>query len=181
MAAGLAGPIQREKHDLFRRRYKRCQPALRRHQPLDGKILERFQFADLDIGAADESGTQVEVLHHAQHSEHGPVTPSAGAASSEAWRVRWVPEGFTLTGGESRSLLDKTYTDGLAVFSVFLEPMRKQIQPGEGRARQGGTTAYTRGMQLGGKPVLVTVVGEVPINTARMVADSISWAGSDAD
>ncbi|MCZ6831777.1 MAG: MucB/RseB C-terminal domain-containing protein [Gammaproteobacteria bacterium] len=147
----------------------------------DGKILERFQFAALDIGSAQVPGTQVDVLHYAQHSEHHPVVPPPEAASTEAWRVRWVPEGFTLTEGESHSRLDKTYTDGLAVFSVFLEPMQQQIQPGEGRARQGGTTAYTRGMQLGGKPILVTVVGEVPINTARMVADSLIWTGADAD
>ena len=146
----------------------------------DGKILERFQFADLEIGAGQESGTQVDVLHHAHHPGHNPAVPPPEAASGEAWRVRWVPEGFGLTEGESRSRSDKTYTDGLAVFSVFLEPMQRQIQPGEGRARQGGTTAYTRGMQLAGKPILVTVVGEVPINTARMVADSIIWVDLDA-
>ena len=28
--------------------------------------------------------------------------------------------------------------------------------------------------QLEGQPVLVTVIGEVPVNTARMVADSVS-------
>ena len=80
-----------------------------------------------------------------------------------------------MTAGDSHSAQDKTYTDGLAVFSVFLELMQRQIQPGEGRARTGGTTAYTRGLQLAGRPVLVTVVGEVPINTARIVADSVNW------
>lgn len=147
----------------------------------DGKILERFQFADLEIGGGDEPGTQVDVLHHASHPEDERATVPAESARTQAWRVRWVPDGFALTEGASHSRLDKTYTDGLAVFSVFLEPMQKQIPPGEGRARQGGTTAYTRGMQLAGKPILVTVVGEVPINTARMVADSIIWAKTDAD
>jgi sigma-E factor negative regulatory protein RseB len=149
----------------------------------DGKILERFQFADLDIGSEQESGTQVDVVHHAQHDEHAhsESAPRSAAASGDAWHAAWVPQGFTLTSGESRSQSDKTYTDGLAVFSVYLEPMQQRVQPGEGRARQGGTTAYTRGMQLGGKAILVTVVGEVPINTARMVADSIIWSGADAD
>ncbi len=41
--------------------------------------------------------------------------------------------------------------------------------------RSGGTTSYTRGMKLSGQPVLVTVIGEVPVNTARMVADSVAW------
>jgi sigma-E factor negative regulatory protein RseB len=147
----------------------------------DGKILERFQFADLEIGRGREPGTQVDVMHHASHPEHDQVSVPAEPAGTAAWRVRWVPEGFALTEGASSSDRDKTYTDGLAVFSVFLEPMQNQIPPGEGRARQGGTTAYTRGMQLAGKPILVTVVGEVPINTARMVADSIIWAKTDVD
>ena len=75
-------------------------------------------------------------------------------------------------GGTAR----RTYTDGLAVFSVFLEELGREIRPGEGVVRSGGTTSYTRGMDLSGQPVLITVIGEVPINTARMVADSVAWA-----
>ena len=70
----------------------------------------------------------------------------------------------------------RTYTDGLAVFSVFLEELGREIRPGEGVVRSGGTTSYTRGMDLTGQPVLITVIGEVPVNTARMVADSVAWA-----
>jgi sigma-E factor negative regulatory protein RseB len=70
----------------------------------------------------------------------------------------------------------RTYTDGLAVFSVFLEVLSEDIRPGEGVVRTGGTTSYTRGMHMSGRPVLVTVIGEVPLNTARMVADSIREA-----
>jgi sigma-E factor negative regulatory protein RseB len=148
----------------------------------DGKILERFQFADLELGLEREPGTQVDVLHHAQHDDHAHLAPARPAvAGRDAWHAAWVPEGFTLTRGEAHSQLDKTYTDGLAVFSVYLEPMQQGVQPGEGRARQGGTTAYSRGKQLGGKSILVTVVGEVPINAARLVAESIVWSGSDAD
>jgi sigma-E factor negative regulatory protein RseB len=148
----------------------------------DGKILERFQFADLVIGSGQEAGTQFDVVHHAQHDDHAQSAPPRSIATgSDSWHAAWVPEGFALTRGEAHSQSDKTYTDGLAVFSVYLEPMQQRVQPGEGRARQGGTTAYTRGKQLGGKAILVTVVGEVPVNTARMVADSITWSGADAD
>ena len=42
--------------------------------------------------------------------------------------------------------------------------------------RKGGTTSYIRGMQVDAKPMLVTVLGEVPVNTARMVADSVTWS-----
>ena len=69
----------------------------------------------------------------------------------------------------------KTFTDGLAVFSVFIEELGQEIKPGEGVVRNGSTTSYTRGMRVVEQAVLVTIVGEVPINTARMVADSVNW------
>ena len=53
----------------------------------------------------------------------------------------------------------------------------REIRPGEGVVQQGSTLSYTRGMRLADRPVLVTVVGEVPVNTARMVADSLRWDG----
>ena len=145
----------------------------------DGKILERFQFADLRIGEVRRPGTRVEVIHHASHQHHAEQSDHREERGS--WEVSWVPQGFVLTEGDSLSGKDKTFTDGLAVFSVFLETMPELEAPGEGRARQGGTTAYTRGMAVDGQPVLVTVLGEVPINTARMVADSINWRVSFAD
>ncbi len=146
----------------------------------DGKVLERFQFADLQIGEVDSEGTQVDVLYEAAHPAPG-ATATPASASPYDWYVRWVPDGFELTAGVPVSAQDKTYTDGLALFSVFLELMPELARPGEGRARQGGTTAYTRGMAVGGKPVLITILGEVPINTARMVADSVQWSGAGAD
>jgi sigma-E factor negative regulatory protein RseB len=147
---------------------------------LDGKVLERFQFADLQIGDFEGEGTQVEAMYQASHPHH-QQEPAANDGSAEHWRVRWVPEGFILTDGQLNSTRDKTFTDGLALFTVFLEHTAELAQPGEGRARQGGTTAYTRGMAVAGKQVLVTVLGEVPINTARMVADSVRWSNAGAD
>ena len=58
---------------------------------------------------------------------------------------------------------------------MFLEDLNIEIQSGEGLVRKGGTITYTRGLHITGRPVLVTVIGEVPVNTARMVANSVSW------
>mgnify|MGYP001589987876 CR=1 FL=1 len=147
----------------------------------DGKILERFQFADLSIGPVDELNGATEGVHHASHSHADAASGAASTGSELPWHIGWVPDGFVQTDGDNGSVFDKTFTDGLAVFTVFLETMPKLAAPGEGRARQGGTTAYTRGMALDRQAVLVTVLGEVPINTARMVADSIRWSSLHAD
>lgn len=138
------------------------------------KVLEKFQFASLSYAPEPSSATQVNLVHQAQH-------PRPGAAKSPVlmaarWEVSWLPHGFMSTDSAAGGAARRTYTDGLAVFSVFLEELGREIRSGEGVVRSGGTTSYTRGMELGGQPVLITVIGEVPINTARMVADSVAWA-----
>ncbi len=140
----------------------------------DGRILERFQFADLEIGDVDMEGTEVDVIRHAPH-DHGVLRPPPDP-DAMAWNVGWLPAGFTLTDDIANTGHDKSFTDGLAIFSVFVERVPEMESPGEGVARQGGTNAYTRGRSLSGQPVLITVLGEVPMTTARRVADSVSWA-----
>jgi sigma-E factor negative regulatory protein RseB len=137
------------------------------------KLLEKFQFADLSYNEDLPDGVDIDVIHHAEHPVPGADVP--GRALSAPWRVRWLPRGFAATDAQPQETSRRTYTDGLAVFSVFLEELDRELKPGEGVARTGSTTSYTRGMRLADKPVLITVVGEVPVNTARMVADSVAW------
>jgi sigma-E factor negative regulatory protein RseB len=138
----------------------------------NNQTLEQFQFANLSYQDDRVEVPQVEIVHEAHHPMPGVNLDDTPLKRD--WTVRFLPGGFmptdTVVGGSRR-----TYTDGLAVFSVFLEELREGIRPGEGVVRQGSTLSYTRGMQLGGTPILVTVIGEVPPNTARLVADSVSW------
>lgn len=137
------------------------------------EILEKFQFASLSYTADPSSGDAGSPVHHAQHPLPAEPELTTGGFGGPAWGLKWVPQGFTATDSPQKGEARRTYTDGLAVFSIFLEPLSGDIRPGEGVVRSGGTTSYTRGMQLAGQAVLVTVIGEVPLNTARMVADSI--------
>jgi sigma-E factor negative regulatory protein RseB len=137
------------------------------------KVLEKFQFADLSYDENVPAGIEIDVIHHAEHPV--PDTPTPGRSLSRAWNVRWLPHGFAATDAQRPEASRRTYTDGLAVFSVFMEELERELKPGEGVARNGSTTSYTRGMRLSDQPVLITVVGEVPVNTARMVADSVTW------
>lgn len=138
------------------------------------RVLEKFQFADLAYNARQTDGTEVSVVHQTEHPELSSAEPEHSVP--HRWKVRWLPRGFTPTDTPDENAARKTYTDGLAVFSVFVEELDRAIRPGEGVARTGSTTSYTRGMDISGEPVLVTVVGEIPVNTARMVADSLAWA-----
>lgn len=142
------------------------------------KVLERFQFANISYTSENIPTDSVDVEHHANHPApqgHAGIEPSADHFPAALWNPGWLPKGFMSTEDASDSDRRRTYTDGLAVFSVFLEILPRDIQPGEGVVRHGGTTSYTRGMRMGGKPALITIIGEVPVNTARMVADSVRW------
>ena len=143
------------------------------------KILEKFQFANLSYTGQSPGGAEVNVVHEAKHPH--PLETATTPLIGREWAVSWVPRGFTATDAQADNTGRRTYTDGLAVFSVFLEELGREIRPGEGVVRNGGTTSYTRGMRLTGQPVLVTVIGEVPVNTARMVADSVDWMRQHAD
>ncbi len=138
-----------------------------------GRVLEKYQFASLSYGDSLPGTTEVETFHRARHPH--PAHSSAGTSVQRDWAVSWLPRGFTPTDSPAPRSGRRTYTDGLAVFSVFLEDLEREMRPGEGTVREGGTTSYTRGMTRAGQPVLVTVIGEVPVNTARMVADSVHW------
>jgi sigma-E factor negative regulatory protein RseB len=137
------------------------------------KTLETTQFAYISYTDGVPTATDVDVVHAAQHPHR--EQPPVNSASTRGWTVGWVPRGFAATESSLGLNGRRTYTDGLAVFSVFLEDLDLQIQPGDGFVRQGGTTTYSRGVLLAGQFVLITVIGEIPVNTARMVADSVAW------
>ncbi len=137
------------------------------------KTLETMQFARLSYSDVMPASPAIDAVHQAQHPQADDVRVQASVA--RAWTVGWVPRGFSATDSTPGRSGRRTYTDGLAVFSVFMEDLDIEIRPGEGLILQGGTTTYTRGLRVSDQPVLVTVIGEVPVNTARMVADSVSW------
>lgn len=134
----------------------------------DQRVIEEFQFASLNMRAENMDVAQIQ-----HQTGHPHPHETAHLRSGPRWELNWLPAGFMATDGAPDVSPRKTYTDGLASFSVFLEPLANAIRPGEGVERQGSTVAYTRGVSLGQRPVLVTVLGEIPTNTARMIADSV--------
>ena len=133
----------------------------------DQAVLEQYQFASLQLfnTVTPDSASFEYAAAHPQATLAEPAGPG--------WHPAWLPGGFVPTDAAPASSPRKSYTDGMASFSVFFEPMPGRLQPGEGVERQGSTLAYTRGTRLQGQAVLITVLGEVPLNTARMVADAV--------
>jgi sigma-E factor negative regulatory protein RseB len=137
----------------------------------NGQPLERFQYivfepvaqASLQAGQACRPVTDREVR---------PL-------EEQAWRSEWLPAGFALTriveqraSHEDPPVAWLVYGDGLARFSVFLEPWREGLSIDQ-RSQLGPTAAVSRRLATDQGDLLVTVIGEIPLGTAERVALSI--------
>ena len=139
-----------------------------------GQLLERFQFTQLDL---DTLPTDQELQSGAGCQ---PVTASKATAEVvETWRSDWLPPGFTLSRvAERRSpasneqVASLVYFDGLARFSVFVEPLRG-VMVEDARSQIGPTAAVSRRLATADGDVMVTVVGEIPLGTAERIALSM--------
>ncbi|WP_228289241.1 MucB/RseB C-terminal domain-containing protein [Marinobacter salinisoli] len=141
----------------------------------DGKVLEHFQFTSLEI-TDDIADQEFEI-----QSRGKEVTmPLDGGRESDerlpvvgGWNLGWHPEGFmaaaTPRSGRGQAV---AYSDGIAAFSVFVEPEGKVRMP-TGVSRIGATTVYMKALAVGDGRYMVTVVGEIPPETARLVAESV--------
>lgn len=135
------------------------------------RLLERFQFVDLDLNPDSESlREKTEVL-----PEEGSRCTDIHGGEPTRWTLNWLPPGFAYSGEKRlpNGIDMLMYTDGLASFSVFLQPMANE--PGiEGRAQRGATSAYMGQLAVDNQPYRVTVVGEIPGNVAEQLARGIS-------
>ncbi len=153
----------------------------------EGNKLEIFMFSQLSLGDAvqdsdlepeDAQGSMVSYLT-LQPADSQVLTLPIEADKSAQWATQWLPAGFKMatadlrrkpaSGQNVRSLM---YTDGLAAFSIFIEPM-----PERGAAsmvsQNGATVAVTHRVDGKNGYFLVTLVGEIPVTTAQEIIASV--------
>ena len=118
----------------------------------DGQMLERYEYAEIRYGA--RSAPDIEP-----------------AKSVRYVRERFVVPGFFLILEEPDGVF--VVSDGLATASVFVEPLPHGAPGGEGAITEGATLIYTRGVPGTDGGLLISVLGEVPLVTARLLADAI--------
>lgn len=144
-----------------------------------GQLLERFQFIQFLPDAVQSADVEA-------GSACKPISLAAKETSDTApqWRSDWLPDGFQLLDSSVRPspasderVAWLTYGDGLARFSVFLEPLRGAVVE-DARNQMGPTVAVSKRLTTADGDVMVTVVGEVPLGTAERIALSMR-AGAD--
>ncbi|MDH0303487.1 MULTISPECIES: MucB/RseB C-terminal domain-containing protein [unclassified Pseudomonas] len=140
-----------------------------------GQLLERFQMTRLDT---DDLPSDSDLSASAACKPVEQVASSA-AETVAGWRSDWLPPGFELVNSSVRrdparksTVSSLMYDDGLARFSVFLEPIGSDVGA-DTRAQLGPTVAVSRRLTTPTGKVMVTVVGEIPLGTAERVALSM--------
>lgn len=142
-----------------------------------GQLLERFQFTSLDT---DNVLTDKDLLADADCKVITLDSDKASAVkTAQVWHSDWLPPGFELTSSTSHKdpktkvqVNSLMYDDGLARFSVFLEPLNGATVT-DTRTQLGPTVAVSRRLTTPEGEIMVTVVGEIPIGTAERIALSM--------
>lgn len=149
------------------------------------KVLEGFQFSQVRIGAeVDPAALDVTGEQAIRETFHA-LPPNGQQPLSSRWQLSWMPEGFVRSshqkhsvGGRSTAVQSMHYTDGLAVFSLFIEPSKSAVEAFQ--TQSGSTTAYVSPKRIDKGWLAVTVVGEVPLAAAIKIAQSVSQAPDEA-
>ncbi len=144
----------------------------------NNRVLERFQYVDVQIGAtiADSDLGPVEEEDHLVSSEAAPCLDNGMLQLSPPnWRPGWLPPGYSLAGHEISTESGREtliYTDGLSVFSLFIDPDMAANFP-QMQAQRGATAAYLSRISVEDRQYVICVVGEIPVETAKLVMQSV--------
>lgn len=145
-----------------------------------GNVLEQFMFAQLDIvdqiPAKMLVPSSVAMQKSSWRDERKPVATTAPI--DNRWQITTMPAGFYLMGHYNKQLPHRDQRaehlvvgDGLASVSVYIEAYKDKEQTVEGASKMGAVNMF--GSLVGNHQL--TVVGEVPAATIRMIADSVRY------
>lgn len=147
------------------------------------QLLERTQFVSFIPGSLDVKAVQPSVSCTPYKHQQLPHLDTE-------WDPKWVPSGFIKARGNTFKAVGKnttysrTYTDGLVRFSVFVEPTHSRVRlPEIKKSRTLGPSALVSlsGCQQVKPPVVITVIGELPIQAVERIAHSVCPKGLNSD
>jgi sigma-E factor negative regulatory protein RseB len=156
-------------------------------------LIESAAFSEIEVGVKPQPDKVLQTVRKVDAKLAGKA--ELGPDGQDGWRVLRPPQrrtqleaegwaltqdvpGFRLAGcmarpieasGESVSVLQAVFSDGLTHVSVFIEPYRAERHRGERRAQFGATGTVTR--QLGEH--WITAIGDVPLATLKLFADAL--------
>lgn len=152
-----------------------------------GRLVEQILFTDIAFLAPDDAIARLDARKAEPSTNFGThdtietvsVLPTQSAQGAGPWLVGGLPTGFELREHLRAAYEDDTtlsgehfvYSDGLASVSVFIEDVSDDETPFMGISRMGAVNAF--GTVVNGHQV--TVVGDVPEATVRMMGQSVTF------
>jgi sigma-E factor negative regulatory protein RseB len=139
-----------------------------------GNLLEQIQFTHLEI-----TSTMSENLRQLEVTELPKIIDvSAKEQTTDlAWQVNWLPNGFEpikisrhRIKSSKQAVEFMLFNDGLVDISVYVNPS-KEKQKAIGYANDGATLVLSQTINN----VEVSVVGKIPVDTAKKIASSVSF------
>ena len=168
--------------DTFRFGYRLCiaedNGMLLKSLMLDatGTPIEQLMFTSIDFDGEADSERFDESERPVQDASADPETYPA----DPAWRLTALPPGFVLRSVVSRPMHKEgqpvqqmIVSDGLASVSVFIAEPAEDEQFYQGVTDTGALHAYARVMD----GYQITVVGEVPEATVRLIGGGLTYEG----
>ena len=137
-------------------------------------LLEQFRVISFSV-----DGGVVEAMSDLEKASLPPVFSVPDNASENlTWHVSWLPEGFKEMSSSRRplpsvgtSIESRLFSDGLFSFSVNVSEITGALNNGDQLIRSGRRTIHT----LHRDKTEITVVGELPAQTAKRIADSVKF------
>ena len=175
--------------DLYRFGYRLCAAVPSNLMVLAQTIdqnnltLEQIAFTTLNFGHIDDASLKTSCTDVTDwKTVHGAVAVS----TESGWKIRSLPPGFKKirevrrlihanidssmsNSSDLQEVLQMVFSDSLATISLFIEPLIGEHRPG---ITQKGATSIS-GFVLG--DFWITIVGEVPLATIKLLSDSIEY------
>lgn len=153
-----------------------------------GATVEQIMFTALEV-IASPTEDMLAAVDQKQFSDKRKLSgedvvysDENGADASESWRVENIPDGFRPVqhfrhrrSAQAVPTEHMIFTDGLASVSVFIDKPDNGHAPVSGISAMGAVNVY--GTVIGGHHV--TVVGEVPSLTVRLIGESVRHAAGE--
>ena len=152
-----------------------------------GRTIEQLMFTEVAFpdSIADAAFAPPPGVSPVPVSAAGAVTAvvDARAEAPEAWRLVTLPPGFRVVRRESSPAPDGQgmvehvlLSDGLSAVSVFGVRPKMPDKAFRGLSNMGAMNAYGRSVGA----YHITVIGEVPLSTVRLIGDGLAAASTEA-
>ena len=149
----------------------------------DGRILEQAAFSELDLDAAVKIDKLAQLMSKTAGYKLVRSDLVRTTADKEGWQLKTPVPGFQPVSCHKRpaavgtapdatpdNTMQWTFSDGLATVSLFVEPFDAQRHTQAQEMAMGSTQTIT---QRVGNDWWLTAVGEVPLSTLRLFAQSL--------